>query len=80
MVKLKNSGVSGGYTMAKAEIIEFEIDDKLKKQVEDILQPMGLSIEDLINIFFHWSADHPSEAIQFLKTELNREKNTNNDM
>lgn len=49
--------------MAKTEIIEFEIDDKLKKQVEDILQPMGLSIEDLINIFFHWAADHPSEAI-----------------
>ena len=66
--------------MAKTEIIEFEIDDKLKKQVEDILQPMGLSIEDLINIFFHGAADHPSEAIQFLKTELNREKNTNNDM
>ena len=61
--------------MAKTEIIEIEIDDELQKQVEDILKPMGLTIEELINLMLNWIVEYPSEAIQFLKEELNREIN-----
>ena len=62
--------------MAKTEIIEIEIDDELQKQVEDILKPMGLTIEELINLMLNWIVEYPSQALQLLKTELEKEKAT----
>lgn len=60
--------------MAETEIMEIEIDDELQKQVEDILKPMGLTIEELINLMLNWIVEYPNQAIQFLETELEKEK------
>ena len=35
---------------------------------------MGLTIEELINLMLNWIVEYHSQAIQFLKTELEKEK------
>ena len=45
------------------EPIEITIDDELLAQVNALLAPRGLTIEDLINAFFRWARQgyHPRE-------------------
>ena len=53
--------------MGRTEIITITIDSELKAQVEDLIKPMGISIEELINHFFHWCINNPKEAAAYLK-------------
>ena len=48
------------------EIVEIEVDQDLQKQVEELLKPKGITIEDLISGFFHWCAEKPEEATAYL--------------
>jgi DNA-damage-inducible protein J len=39
--------------MAKTAMIRARVEDKLKKDVENILEHLGLSASEAINIFYH---------------------------
>ena len=39
------------------EIIEIEVDAELLRQVEELIQPMGINMEQLIQMFFSWVVD-----------------------
>lgn len=54
--------------MGKTEIITITIDSELMAQVEDLIKPMGISIEELINHFFHWCINNPREAAAYLQS------------
>ena len=54
--------------MGKTEIITITIDSELMAQVEDLIKPMGISIGDLINRFFHWCINNPREAAAYLQS------------
>ena len=52
------------------ETIEIEVDAELLRQVEELIQPTGINMEQLIQMFFDWvvSPDTQEEAItQLLK-------------
>ena len=36
------------------ETIEIEVDAELLRQVEELIQPMGINMEQLIQMFFSW--------------------------
>lgn len=36
------------------EIIEIEVDTELLRQVEELIRPMGINMEQLIQMFFAW--------------------------
>ena len=36
------------------ETIEIEVDAELLRQVEELIQPMGINMEQLIQMFFAW--------------------------
>ena len=55
--------------MGRTEIITITIDSELKAQVEDLIKPMGISIEELINHFFHWCIYDTEKAIAYLKAD-----------
>lgn len=55
------------------EPIEITIDDELLAQVNALLAPRGLTIEDLINAFFRWAATHHEEAVAYLREEMIRQ-------
>ena len=38
----------------KLETIEIEVDAELLRQVEELIQPMGINMEQLIHMFFAW--------------------------
>lgn len=52
----------------KWDIIEVEIDKELKRQVEEIIHPMGLTLERLLQMFFEWlvNPDTTEEAVAWL--------------
>ena len=56
--------------MGRTEIITITIDSELKAQVEDLIKPMGISIEELINHFCHWCINNPREAAAYLQYAL----------
>ena len=59
-------------TEENLEIIEIEVDAELLRQVEELIQPMGINMEQLIQMFFSWVVDPNTreEAItQLLKWE-----------
>ena len=39
------------------ETIEIEVDAELLRQVEELIQPMGINMEQLIQMFFSWAVD-----------------------
>ena len=41
-------------TEENLEIIEIEVDAELLRQVEELIQPMGINMEQLIQMFFSW--------------------------
>lgn len=41
----------------KLETIEIEVDAELLRQVEELIQPMGINMEQLIQMFFSWVVD-----------------------
>ena len=52
------------------ETIEIEVDAELLRQVEELIQPMGINMEQLIQMFFSWvvNPNTQEEAItQLLK-------------
>ena len=49
------------------ELITITIDADLKSKVEEIIRPMGITLEQLIVRFLHWCVDEPEEAIAYLK-------------
>lgn len=55
------------------ETIEITIDDELLAQVNALLAPRGLTIENLIIAFFRWTATHHEEAIAYLREEMIRQ-------
>jgi antitoxin component of RelBE/YafQ-DinJ toxin-antitoxin module len=44
-------------TEENLEIIEIEVDAELLRQVEELIQPMGINMEQLIQMFFSWVVD-----------------------
>ena len=46
--------------------MEIEVDQEVQKQVEELLKPYGVTMEDLISGFFHWCAEKPEEAVAYL--------------
>lgn len=44
-------------TEESLEIIEIEVDAELLRQVEELIQPMGINMEQLIQMFFSWVVD-----------------------
>lgn len=56
----------------RTEIIEIEIDVGLLEQVNRIIEPMGLTPERLIQLFFEWlvNPDTQAEAIAWLLSHL----------
>ena len=57
---------------ARTEIIEIEVDAELLEQVNRIIEPMGLTSERLIQLFFEWlvNPDTQAEAIAWLLSHL----------
>ena len=39
------------------ETIDIEVDAELLRQVEELIQPMGINMEQLIQMFFSWVVD-----------------------
>ena len=56
----------------RTEIIEIEVDAELLEQVNRIIEPMGLTSERLIQLFFEWlvNPDTQDEAIAWLLSHL----------
>ena len=56
----------------RTEIIEIEVDAELLEQVNRIIEPMGLTSERLIQLFFEWlvNPDTQAEAIAWLLSHL----------
>jgi len=50
------------------ETIEIQIDEELQRQVEEIIAPMGLTMERLLRMFFEWLVhpDTTKEAVAWL--------------
>ena len=44
-------------TEENLEIIEIEVDAELLRQFEELIQPMGINMEQLIQMFFSWVVD-----------------------
>lgn len=49
------------------EVLTITIDTELKEQVEQIIQPMGTSLEQLIIRFLVWCVSEPEQAIDYLQ-------------
>ena len=49
------------------EVLTITIDTELKEQVEQIIQPMGISLEQLIIRFLVWCVSEPEQAIDYLQ-------------
>ena len=57
--------------MAKSfETVELLIDSELLEDVEEIIAPMNLTVEELAVQFFEWCARNPEEAKAFLGSEI----------
>lgn len=56
----------------RTEIIEIEVDADLLEQVNRIIEPMGFTPEQLIQLFFEWlvNPDTQAEAIAWLLSHL----------
>ena len=50
-----------------SEVLTITIDTELKEQVEQIIQPMGISLEQLIIRFLVWCVSEPEQAIDYLQ-------------
>ena len=48
------------------EVLTITIDTELKEQIEQIIQPMGISLEQLIIRFLVWCVSEPEQAIDYL--------------
>ena len=51
----------------RTEVLTITIDTELKEQVEQIIQPMGISLEQLIIRFLVWCVSEPEQAIDYLQ-------------
>lgn len=49
------------------EVLTITIDSDLKEQVEQIIQPMGISLAQLIIRFLVWCVSEPEQAIDYLQ-------------
>lgn len=51
------------------EIIEIKVDSELLEQLEEVITPMGLTLEMLIQMFFEWcvNPETKDEAIAWLQ-------------
>jgi hypothetical protein len=49
------------------EVLTITIDTELKEQIEQIIQPMGISLEQLIIRFLVWCVSEPEQAIDYLQ-------------
>ena len=49
------------------EVLTITIDTELKEQVEQIIQPMGISLEQLIIRFLVWCVSEPEQAMDYLQ-------------
>lgn len=49
------------------EVLTITIDTELKEQVEQIIQPMGISLGQLIIRFLVWCVSEPEQAIDYLQ-------------
>lgn len=49
------------------EVLIITIDSELNEQVEQIIQPMGISLEQLIIRFLVWCVSEPEQAIDYLQ-------------
>ena len=58
------------------EIVELEIDGTLLEQVEELIRPLGITMEDLIVAFYYWCAKHPEEATAYLKKAMEEQHGT----
>lgn len=56
------------------EVLTIAIDTELKEQVEQIIQPMGTSLEQLIIRFLIWCVSEPEQAIDYLQKAKEEQK------
>lgn len=49
------------------EVLTITIDSDLKEQVEQIIQPIGISLAQLIIRFLVWCVNEPDQAIDYLQ-------------
>lgn len=56
------------------EVLTITIDTELKEQVEQIIQPMGISLEQLIIRFLVWCVRGSEQAIAYLKKAQENQK------
>ena len=49
------------------EVLTITIDSDLTEQVEQIIQPMGISLAQLIIRFLVWCVSEPEQAIDYLQ-------------
>ena len=52
------------------EIVEIEVDEDVQKQVDELIRPYGITIEEFLAAFFHWCAEKPGEATAYLKAAV----------
>lgn len=52
------------------ETVELLIDGELLSEVEAIIEPMNLTVEELSVQFFEWCARCPEDAKAFLESEI----------
>ena len=56
------------------EVLIITIDSELNEQIEQIIQPMGTSLEQLIIRFLIWCVSEPEQAIAYLKKAQENQK------
>lgn len=56
------------------EVLTIAIDTELKEQVEQIIQPMGTSLEQLIIRFLIWCVSEPEQVIDYLQKAKEEQK------
>ena len=63
----KEGGNKHGYDDKKWITIEVEIDEDLKRQVEELISPMGLTLERLLQMLLDWLVSlSTEEAVSWL--------------
>lgn len=50
------------------ELCTVTLDADLKAQAEEMIRPMGITLEQLIVKFIYWCISNPQQAIAYLKS------------
>lgn len=52
------------------EFVEIEVDAQLHSEIEKLIEPLGITIEELITEFIHWCVEKPEKATAYLNQAM----------